>query len=81
MKKLKKRNGKYKGKIPLICFNCGNIGHFANKCFYPKQEESDDEITFKDQKKRKTEDKRKFYNKRKTFFTQEDNSSFEESEE
>jgi hypothetical protein len=81
MKKLKKGTGKYKGKIPLICFNCGKIGHFANKCPYPKQEESDDERTFKDQKKRKTKDKRKFYKKKKTFFTQEDSSSSEESEE
>jgi DNA-directed RNA polymerase subunit N (RpoN/RPB10) len=37
-KKLKKGTGKYKGKIPLICFNCGKIGHFSNKFPYPKQE-------------------------------------------
>jgi hypothetical protein len=24
-------NGRYRGKIPLICFNCDGIGHFANK--------------------------------------------------
>jgi hypothetical protein len=34
--KLKKGTRKYKGKIPLICFNCGKDGHFANKCPYPK---------------------------------------------
>ena len=28
--KLKRRTGKYKGKLPLICFNCGKIGHFAS---------------------------------------------------
>ena len=41
--KLKKGTGKYKGKLPLKCFNCGRIGHIANKCSYPKQEESDHE--------------------------------------
>ena len=24
--------GKFKGKIPLICFDCGEFGHFAAKC-------------------------------------------------
>jgi hypothetical protein len=47
MKKLKKGTGRYKGKFPLICFNYGKIGHFATKCTYPKQEESDKERTFK----------------------------------
>jgi hypothetical protein len=30
-------NGKYKGKLPLICFNCDGIGHFANKCSHKKK--------------------------------------------
>jgi hypothetical protein len=47
IKKLKKGTGKYKGKIHLICFNCGKIGHFSNKCPYSKHEESDDERTLK----------------------------------
>jgi hypothetical protein len=81
IKKLKKGVGKYKGKIPLICFNCGKIGHFANKCPHPKKEESDDEGTLKNQKKINTNKKKKFYMKKKTFFTQEDNSSSEENEE
>ena len=61
MKKLKKGTRKYKGKIPIICFNYGKIGHFSNKCPYPKQEESDDEITFKYQKKIKTDNKNIFF--------------------
>jgi hypothetical protein len=36
IKKLKKGTGKYKGKIPLICFNRGKIGHFSNKYPHPK---------------------------------------------
>jgi hypothetical protein len=32
VKRLKKGSGKYKGKLPFKCFNCGRIGYFANKC-------------------------------------------------
>ena len=41
IKKIEKGTGKYKGKSPLKCFNCGRIVHFSNKCPYPKKEESD----------------------------------------
>jgi hypothetical protein len=30
-------NGRYRGKILLICFNCDSIGHFANKCPHKKK--------------------------------------------
>jgi hypothetical protein len=78
-KETQERIWKYKGKIPLICFNCGKIGHFANKCPYPKQEENDEEV--QNQKKTNTNNKKKFYKKKKNFFTQEDNNSSEENEE
>jgi hypothetical protein len=29
--------GRYRGKIPLICFNCDGIGHFSNKCPHKKK--------------------------------------------
>jgi len=28
---------KYKGKIPLICFDCDGVGHFANKFPHKKK--------------------------------------------
>jgi hypothetical protein len=30
-------DGRYRGKLPLICFNCDGIGHFANKCPHKKK--------------------------------------------
>jgi hypothetical protein len=30
-------DGRYIGKLPLICFNCEGIGHFYNKCPHKKK--------------------------------------------
>ena len=50
VRKLKRGIGKYKGKIPPICFECGRIGHFASKCPYAKNPNIDDENIYKKNK-------------------------------
>ena len=38
--KLPRGTGRYKGKLPLKCFNHGKIGHFASKCPLRKNQKS-----------------------------------------
>lgn len=72
--------GKYKGMLPLICFNCDGVGHFANKCPYKKKKGNEEE---NDPKKKKQiqkgrRNKKKFF--KKSLCTKEDSSSSDEDE-
>ena len=72
IKKLERSTRKYKGKIPLKCFNCGRIEHFASKCPYPKQDDSYKREASKKFKKDKIGNKKKFNEKKKILYTMED---------
>jgi hypothetical protein len=60
-------NGRYRGKIPLICFNCYGIGHFSNKCPHKKKRNdegySKGKHIYKDKRTTKKVFKKRLYTK------------------
>jgi hypothetical protein len=70
-------NGRYRGKLPLICFNCDGIGHFANKCPHKKKRNDEGYSKGRQTYKGKRTTKKVF---KKNFFTKEDISSSDEDE-
>jgi hypothetical protein len=83
MRKLKIGTDKYKGMLPLKCFNCDGIGHFVSKCPYAKNKGSDEEEDPKKKNKNKKGDKRRNTNKffKKIFYSKEDESSSDEDDD
>ena len=77
MRKLKRGTGKYKGKLALKRFECGRIGHFASKCPYKGNPNSDDKNSHKTnisfQRHKKENNGRTI--KRKNLYSKEDSSS------
>jgi hypothetical protein len=70
-------NGRYRGKIPLIFFNCDGIGHFANKCPHKKKRNDEGYSKGRQTYKGKRTTKKNF---KKNFCTKEDISSLDEDE-
>jgi hypothetical protein len=62
-------NDRYRGKIPLICFNCDGIGHFANKCPHKKKRNDEGYSKGKNIYKGKRTKKKVF---KKSLYTKED---------
>ena len=70
-------DGRYKGKLPLIFFNCDGIGNFYNKCPHKKKRNDEDYSKGKHTYKGKRTTKKVF---KKILCIKEDISSSDEDE-
>jgi hypothetical protein len=70
-------NGRYRCKLPLICFNCDGIGHFSNKCPHKKRRNDEDYSKDKQTYKEKRTTNKVF---KKSLCTKEGISSSDEDE-
>jgi hypothetical protein len=64
VKNLKRGTGKYKGKLPLKCFGCGRIGHFASKFPYNKHTDNEEDS---DRKPKEFKNRHNKFFQRKTY--------------
>jgi hypothetical protein len=79
VRRLKKgTSDRYKGNIPLICFNCDGIGHFSNKFTHKKNKRNDEDDSNRKQTYKGKRTKKKVF--KKFFYTKEDNTSLDEDE-
>jgi hypothetical protein len=74
----KATNKRYKGKLPLIGFNCDGIGHFSNKCPHKKNKRNDEDYLDRKQTYKGKRTKKKDF--KKILCTKEDISSSDEDE-
>ena len=63
-------DGRYKGKLPLICFKCDGIGHFSNKFPHKKKKINEDDNSNNKQTYKGKRTKNKVF--KKSFCTKED---------
>jgi hypothetical protein len=70
-------DSRYRGNLPLICFNCDGIGHFCNKCPHKKKINDEGYSKGKQTYKGKRTTKKVF---NKILCTKEDISSSDEDE-
>jgi hypothetical protein len=71
-------SGKYRGKFPLILFNCDCIGHFANKFPHKKNKRNDEDYSNRKQTYKGKRTIKKVFKKR--FCTKDYISSSDEHE-
>ena len=71
--------GKFKGKLPIICFNCNEVGHIATRCTQKKKEYKEGS-KYKDYKNRREDDKKDYKDKGKKCYIAEEDSNDNDDE-
>jgi Na+-transporting methylmalonyl-CoA/oxaloacetate decarboxylase gamma subunit len=74
----KGNNDRYKGNLPLLCFNFDGIGHFANKFLHKKIKRNDEDYSNRKHTYKGKRTKNKSF--KKILCTKEDISSSDEDE-
>ena len=82
VRKLKRGASRYKGKLPLECFECGRIGHFSSKCPYKGNPNAEDEDSYKKNKRHQKNKKGNNgrYDNNKNLYTKENNNSSDDDD-
>ena len=77
VKRFGRGRGKYKGKLPIICFRCNNVNHIATRC--PNREDKDEtrEINYKGRRDEKYYRRRKDDKDKKYYYIAKENSDNE----
>lgn len=71
--------GKFKGKMPIICFNCNEVGHIAVRCTQKKKDYKEGS-KYKDYKNRREDDKKDYKDKGKKCYIAEEDSDDNDDE-
>jgi hypothetical protein len=69
-----KGKGKFKDKMPIICFNCNEVGHISARCTQKKDYKEGNKNKF-----RRDDDKRDYKEKGKKYYIVEEN--FDDNDE
>ena len=76
MRRFHKGKGKFKGKLPIICFNCNEVGHIAARCPKKRNFKWNDKY-----KGKRSEDSREYKDKGKKCYIAKGGDSNENNDE
>ena len=71
--------GKFKGKLPIVCFNYNEVGHIATRCTHKKKDYKEGR-KYKDYKNKREDDKKDYKDKGKRCYIVDEDSDGNDDE-